>query len=129
MYNNIGSVYLALSEYKKAFEYFDKAFKIAAKLPSLTNHHSIAYDYNNVEHVQVCMKLDEHIPALKYYNKSLEMREAIYGVESNHTEIATIYNNMGEVSYRVGNYKFALEYFRKSLEMREAIYGLEEQPC
>ena len=39
------------------------------------------------------------------------MSKSIYGVESNHTDIATSYNNIGYVYNSLGEYTFALAYY------------------
>ena len=61
--------------------------------------------------------------ALEYYQKALEIREKVLGLE--HPSTATSYNNIGAVYDSTGDYPKALEYYLKDLQICEKVLGLE----
>ena len=46
-------------------------------------------------------------------------------MRNDHPDIATLYNNIGNVYYSQGNYSQALEYFQKELKIAEKEFGKE----
>ena len=55
--------------------------------------------------------------------RDIELREALYGVE--HSETATLYNNIGLVYWHLADYDKALEYNYKALGIRKNLLGEE----
>ncbi len=63
--------------------------------------------------------------ALKYHEKALDIRKAIYGEK--HPDVATSYNNIALVYRAKGELNTALKYHKKALDIIKAIYG-EKHP-
>jgi len=61
--------------------------------------------------------------ALMWYEKSLSIREKIFGKE--HPDTAAVYNNIALVCDNQGDYKKALEWYLKALAIREKMLGIE----
>ena len=53
--------------------------------------------------------------ALKYFNKSLEIRMEAFG--ESHPQVAHVYNGIGRTHISMGNYDLALEYIQKALDI------------
>ncbi|CAF4380811.1 unnamed protein product, partial [Rotaria sordida] len=58
------------------------------------------------------------------YSKALEFCEKAHKIfekalPPNHPNLATSYNNIGQVYKDMGNYSKALEYYEKALKIRE----------
>jgi len=68
-------------------------------------------------------KTGKYGKALELYEKALQIREKILGVE--HARTADTYDNIGGVYDDMGNYNLALEYFDKAKAIREKILGAE----
>ena len=65
--------------------------------------------------------------ALEYHQMSLNIKLQIHSY-SPHPDIASSYNNIGNVYQSQGNYSSALEYHRKSLDIRLEIHGDSPHP-
>ncbi len=63
--------------------------------------------------------------ALKYYNKSLNMRLKTLGDE--HPDVAASFNNIGLVYHKKGDYDNALKYYQKTLKIELKTLG-DEHP-
>jgi len=61
--------------------------------------------------------MGEYSKALEYHTKSLDMDLAVYGAEATHADIATNYNIIGSVYYKMGEYSKALEYLLKAISI------------
>ena len=59
--------------------------------------------------------------AKEYFEKSLAIRKEIYG--EHHGDVATSYNNLGTVYWKLGLYNQAKEYYEKSLAIKKEIFG------
>ena len=70
-------------------------------------------------------KFGEYDKALEYYQQSLEIRIRNFG--ELHTDVATSYNNLGNIWRNKGDYEKAQEYYQQSLEIRIKILG-EQHP-
>jgi len=57
-------------------------------------------------------KLGEYSKALSYYEKNLKINQKM--LPENHPDMATLYNNMGEVYRSTGDYSKALSFHEKS---------------
>ena len=45
-----------------------------------------------------------------------------------HQDNSTLFGNVGEVYYKMGEYRSALDYYNKSLHMYKAIFGTTNHP-
>ena len=63
--------------------------------------------------------------SLKYAEVCLDISLILYGVSTNHPDIAASYNSISSVHYKKGDYTRALEYYSKSKDMRVALYGAD----
>jgi tetratricopeptide (TPR) repeat protein len=63
----------------------------------------------------------EYEEAIKYYEKSLEIKLKIHGDQ--HPSIARTYHNLGSVWKTIGKYDQALYYYEKTLALDIKIYG------
>jgi tetratricopeptide (TPR) repeat protein len=112
-------------KYLSAKEYFDRvlydqALKEIKKSISLDEEKTDKYI---ALYSQILYTIGEYDKALEYYQKSLKIREKVYGKE--HPKTAISYNNIGLVYDSKGEYNKALEYYQKSLKIREKVYGKE----
>ena len=60
--------------------------------------------------------------ALAYANKALKIMEEIYKDNLNHPNLATSYNNMGQIYQAMGDYPNALAYANKALKIMEKLF-------
>ena len=112
-------------KYLSAKEYFDRvlydqALKEIKKSISLDEEKTDKYI---ALYSQILYTIGEYDKALEYYQKSLKIREKVYGKE--HPDTAESYNNIGSVYNSKGEYDKALEYYQKSLKICEKVYGKE----
>lgn len=110
-YFTIGNVYISLSEFQNALQYYDSAFMFVSKanlpavdLASLTNNRGNALKL-----------LGKYEDALKSYNASLSIAKKIKLPGGIAVGIA----NLGEVNLKMGNYKKALEYQLETVRLQE----------
>lgn len=97
-------------KYREAFGDFELAARIA---PSNSKYlHDAGHMAN---------KLGFADKALAYYEKSLPLTIVEYGECS--SEIAVLYNNLGEACQIKGEYNKAIEYFEQALDILTIIYG------
>ncbi|CAH3158308.1 unnamed protein product, partial [Porites evermanni] len=66
-------------------------------------------------------ELRDKLEKANYFRKSLVMRKEIYG--EHHGDVATSYNNLGNVYSDLGQHNQAKECHEKSLAIRKEIYG------
>ena len=64
--------------------------------------------------------LGQYNQAKEYHEQSLSITKEIYGEQ--HGDIATSYNNLGNVFWELHQYNQAKEYYEKSLSIRKNIY-------
>ena len=69
----------------------------------------------------VCKDLNQYNQAKEYHEKSLAIRKEIYG--EHHGDVATSYNDLGNVFWELHQYNQAKEYYEKSFSIRKDIYG------
>ncbi|MCL2204233.1 MAG: tetratricopeptide repeat protein [Defluviitaleaceae bacterium] len=116
-YMYIASVYRLQGHYEKALEQLDKASKIY-------DHHNIytanrAYLNNAIALVHDDQ--GDYATAIDWYNKSLEINEAIHGIH--HPETAMSYYNIGGSYFKQELYDKSIEFFMKALPIFEDVYG------
>ena len=84
------------------------------------NDKLVKANYFRVQGV-VYSHLGQFDQAKEYHEKSLSITKEIYGEK--HGEIATSYNNLGNVFWELHQYNQAKEYYEKSLSIRKEIHG------
>ena len=118
LYNNIGQVYVSLTEYEQAIDFLGKSLEIRIKELS-KEHTSIATSYNNIGRVYRC--IGKYDKALEYYNKALKIFIKKLGYSD--PRIATLYNNLGAVYGLKGEYRKSLENSEKALKIHRQLLG------
>lgn len=113
--NNIGSVYSAQQNFKKALEYHSKALKIRQENfdKGIGKLSDVAMSYGNIG--MTYYYLNNYDKAMDYYNKSYKISEQ----EGNKTRMALMLNNMGSIFAERGLMDNALDYFTKAFEIQK----------
>ena len=117
-YNNIGSAYSNVGDYRKALEFHTKALNIREKILG-KEHPDTAASYNNIGYTYY--RVGDYHKALEFFIKSLNAKERTLGKE--HPSTALSYNNIGHVYSDIGNYPKALEFYIKDLNINENVLG------
>jgi tetratricopeptide (TPR) repeat protein len=113
VFNNLGFIYQALSQYEKAIEYFEKTLNIKLEYSTKTGTFA-ATAYNNLGSIYNDQgKYDE---AYRYYSKAIETE--LNTTNPNQRAIATYYSNIGKVCNVQERYTEAIEMFECSVEIR-----------
>ena len=111
-YGNLGMVYQAQGDLKKAIKYYQKALAINE---ALGHNEGIAIQYGNLG---VAYQTQSNLEkALKLYQKAL----AINKVLDSPAGIASDYGNLGNLHQMQGNLEQAIEYYQKSLSINETL--------
>jgi len=109
--NNMGILYLEQKDTNKANEYFRKAKAIAEKIHDqsliLISLINIGSNY---------AKLNQLDSALIYTEKALQMA---HNQSSNNVNVLLM--NLGNISFRMGNFPLSLQYYRQSLPYSQEI--------
>lgn len=108
----IGAIYLTMSNYDKAIDYYKSAIGVVEKF---NDNLSIARYLNNIG---VAFKdKGSFVSALDYYNQALRIYKSLgnkAGISSVNTNIGLIYNSLEQ-------FDTALDYLNKSLKIKEEI--------
>lgn len=86
---------------------------------SLPLHPQIAKSLSNMG--SACDGLRDHVKALEYKQKALEMRKKLYAGDENHVEIASSYQNLSATYDSLGEFGKAAEYKMKAIEIKKKI--------
>ena len=115
--NNVGSVYVAQEDYKKALEYHFKALKIREENQEkgLGDKNAVAMSYGNIG--QAYYYLNDFTKAMDFYNRSLRISES----NGNKKRIALMLNNIGSIYAEQKFYDNALVYFTRSLGIQRQL--------
>jgi len=105
-YNNLGSLYHDIRNYKKAEYFYNKSLRLCEKY---NNHRCVAMSLTNLG--QILSDRNELDSALTFLNRSLKVRE----LSKESYGIGITYNLFGEVYFRKNEYNKAVKYFNKSL--------------
>jgi class 3 adenylate cyclase len=105
-------VYLNLSDYAKALEYYQKALAINEELG---NKPGIAINLGNIGNVY--NHLSDYAKALEYFEKALSINEEL----GNKLGVASNLVNIGIVYWHLTDYAKALEYAQRSLTIYEEL--------
>lgn len=109
-------------DYKKAEHYVDMIFRIGdifadLEIPEDENR---AYDtatlFNNLGYF--CNMFEFYEKSIKYYNKDIEITKSMYDDEED-TELSSTYNNIATAYDNIGEIETALKYKKKALDIRE----------
>ncbi|CAF2741145.1 unnamed protein product [Rotaria sp. Silwood2] len=109
-YVHLGAVYHHLGQLDLAL----KHLLIAVELRSPTT--SLAFAYNGI--AITYRDKDNTRLALDYFLKALDIYENVLKRDKYHPELATTYNNIGEIYSHLGAYDDALNYWTHALEIR-----------
>ena len=101
-YNNIGTVYLAQADYKKAFEFQKLALdcQMNSKEP---NPSSIIVYTNNLAKIYSCQ--EKYNEALEYHQRALELQKQFLG--ENDSELTETYDLISSIYYKIDDYEQA----------------------
>ena len=116
IYNIIGIVYQNLSDYPKAFEYFEKALLINK---AKGNNEDAVKNIVNIGTNYYC--ISDYPNSLLYFEKALYIYEEI----DNKDGIAITLSNIGNVFSQISEFAKALEYYKKSLQISENCQKIE----
>lgn len=112
-YNNLGNLHRVMGQSEMAMVYYEKAeaifkAKFGPRYPMVGKIYAnmgIIYTING-----------DYGRAMQYLNYAMNILE---GDESSADEIASVYNNLGNVHYELKNYDQALYYYSRSVDLRE----------
>ncbi len=127
--NNLAALYYHLANYDKAEEYYKEALQLRKNFYG-EKHTEYAISLNNMGTLYLgraisatkAEDLDAHSKkAVEYFKQALAVDSLIFG--SDHPELASHYNNLGE-AYRLRNVSEQAEkYFIRCIEVEEKNYG------
>lgn len=104
----------ALDQFRRALAIYERVFQ--------PNHSHIANTYNSMANLQaVQKKFDEALPL---YKQALEQFRKHYGKEE-HSDIARVFNNMGEAYRLEGDFEAAKECLTRALHLRQVTAGYD----
>lgn len=115
LYNVLGSLAYAKSEYSTALSYFQKILDMCP-LPDDCKHFDFTDVYNNM--AMVHHTTGNYVTASEYYEIIAEIREG--SPTPDILKLGQVYNNIAVVNNAAGRHRIALEYFRKSLDIFES---------
>jgi tetratricopeptide (TPR) repeat protein len=115
---NLGSEYIATSEYEKAAEMLEKALKIldprGVSIELAAVLHDLGTVYRNLKNSE---------KAFSYLEKALSAKKQLYGIDRAHLETAKTLTNLGNLCSQLGRFQQAIDYYSESLNMKYALYG------
>ena len=113
-----GSLYDTLNYDIVAIRYYNECVRITEKLIGADADTSLPYCFIG----ELFLKLQEYNWALRSFMKAKKIREETIGAETPDT--ASIYNNLGVVSYYLESYLPAVGYFKLAYEIYKKMLGL-----
>ena len=112
MYNNIGEIYIHLSDDENALKYLQHALEIRLQ-GTVPTHTDLAAIYNNLG--LIYEKRNELKKALEMFGNALEIDSKTF--DGNHESLALSHNNTGSVYRKVGNLSKALYHAETGLRI------------
>jgi tetratricopeptide (TPR) repeat protein len=119
--DSITYLFYSLAQYKKAFEYQNRALEFRIKNDG-ENSEFTAKSNNLIS--QIYQAMGDLKKALEYQEKALNIREDILG--NKHSDLAISYSNISTIYHEMGDLKKALEYQEKALTLAEEILGKKD---
>ena len=113
-----GSLYDTLNYDVVAIRYYNECVRITEKLIGADTDTSLPYCFIG----ELFLKLQEYTWALRSFMKAKKVREETIGAETPDT--ASIYNNLGVVSYYLESYLPSIGYFKLAYEIYKKMLGL-----
>lgn len=117
-YNEIGTSWVALGEYKKATDYFELALPLSKKVYG-ERHPHVAAVLNNLGGTY--KSLGEYNKAIEYFEQALAIDKEYSG--ERHPDVAICLNNLGGAYKSLGEYTKAIEYYEQALSIDKEFYG------
>lgn len=114
-YNNIGGVYDQIGDYSKALEFYHKALAIV-EIVLGAHPHTVA-TLTNIG--RIFKKRGEEKLALDYFLKAKAISEQFFGEQ--YPSKADIYDSIGEIYIKLGNYDKALVYLEEAALTEESL--------
>ncbi|MGM9846326.1 MAG: DUF2225 domain-containing protein [Muribaculaceae bacterium] len=102
-----------LSEFERSLDYYQRALRHCKS----KDFQSLCF-FNMAILYSINFEIDK---ALEYYEKSLQIRLAIYGEK--HLDVAACYNNMANIFLEKKDFTKSLNYFEQALNIRLEILG------
>jgi tetratricopeptide (TPR) repeat protein len=114
--DSITYLFFSLAQYKKSFEYQNRALEFRIK--NHGEYSEFTARSNNLLSI-IYQDIGEIKKALEYQEKALNLREE--KLDETHPDLAGSYNNISMIYRDMGELKKALEYQEKALKLREEI--------
>ena len=108
LYNNLGSLYFEIGDYKDAKEYFNIANK---KFKAKNDTYNVALTISNISNIHT--KLDENNEAIKGYLKVLD----IFSKNGNWEDLIHTYHSLAEIYISTNQKGKAQEYIKKAVDI------------
>ena len=106
VYNNLGSAYHSLGDYRKAMEFYQLSLTIATETGNKDRKRDV---YNNLG--SAYHSLGDYRKAMEFYQLSL----TIATETGNKDSKGTVYNNLGRAYHSLGDHSKAMEFYQLSL--------------
>ena len=117
--NCLGDVLCMQGKFEKSTDHHQRALALFESLNPLEPTADIADSLIKLGNVSFS---DGHFEEAKdYYNKSLEIRQGIFGTD--HITVASCLNNLGCVYSTLGDHQSAKDFYQRSLELEERMFG------
>ena len=117
--NCLGDVLCMQGKFEKSTDHHQRALALFESLNPLEPTADIADSLIKLGNVSFS---DGHFEEAKdYYNKSLEIRQGIFGTD--HITVASCLNNLGCVYSALGDHQSAKDFYQRSLEFEERMHG------
>jgi len=117
--NCLGDVLCMQGKFEKSTDHHQRALALFESLNPLKPTADIADSLIKLGNVSFS---DSHFEEAKdYYNKSLEIRQGIFGTD--HVTVASCLNNLGCVYSALGDHQSAKDFYQRSLELGERMCG------
>lgn len=115
----LGNTYYCMSNFPIALTHYQKTLEIRQKLFSEEDNIIIADSLYNI--ARILRRLGNHNNAVETYQKALNIYIKMLGEE--HTEVASVYEAIGNCFKSAMELDKAMEYYLKSLELRKKLLG------
>jgi tetratricopeptide (TPR) repeat protein len=116
---NLANIYNENGDYQKALDALHRIKDYPEDSREVL--HNKSYYFNNI--AVAYAGLGKHNKSLKYYDKSLRLKERIY--EPGNPELALPYSNIAIVYLRLELFHKSYELFKKAYNIRKQAYGID----